>query len=170
MRNFILCIFIFAICGCTNKYDDGFLCRYLFFQTFDNHNAFWVEAKENRTMKVTFGDITWDCHEAIIHGRFPDEGIEWEKVKAKDSIMVDTLAYRQLESLSFEVRKRESVNSFIQSISKDGMGTVLFIKNKYYFVELGEYKDKATKEFIKKLKDISPIPIRSSVGSVLQDY
>ena len=121
-------------------------------------------------MKVTFGDMTWDCHKTITHGLFPDEGMEWDVIKAEDSIVIDSLVYRQLEEIASEVSKQESVNNFIESISYDGMGTVLFIKDKHYFVELGEYKDKPTKELIKKLKEISPIPIRNSVGSVLQDY
>ena len=170
MRDYILCIFIFAICGCTNKYHDGFLCRYLYFQTSTNKNAFWVEVKENRSMKVTFGDITWDCHEAIIHGRFPDEGISWEIIKEKDSIMVDALAYEQLDGLEYEIRKRKSLNTFIEHGYHDAMGTALYIKDNYYYVVMDEYNDKSTKELIKKLEELSPIRIRVSEGSVLQDY
>lgn len=167
MRNFIICVFAFIMWGCTSKIDDGYLCKYFYFPTSNNANCFWVEVKEDRTMKVTFGDITWDCHHGISYGRFPKEGIAWEKIRAKDSIIIDTLAYRQLEDLSYEVRKFESVNCFIQSISKDGMGNVLFIKDKYYFIEFGPYKNKTIKDFIKKLKEISPIPIRGSWGSSL---
>lgn len=170
MRDYILCIFIFAMCGCTNKYHDGFLCRYLYFQTSTNKNAFWVEVKENRSMKVTFGDITWACYKTIKHGRFPDKGIEWDRIKDKDSITVDSLTYKQLENLASEVRKRKSVNTFIVTIDYDAMGTVLFIKDKYYYVVMGDYKDKTTQNFIKKLRETSPIPIRASVGSVLQNY
>ena len=133
MRNFIICVLAFTIWGCANKIYDGYLCKYFFFPTSTNKNCFWVEVKEDRTMKVTFGNMTWDCHRSIKHGRFPKEGIAWERIREKDSIIIDTLAYRQLEDLSYEVRKFESVNCFIQSISKDGMGNVLFIKDKYCY-------------------------------------
>ena len=141
MRNFIICVFAFIMWGCTSKIDDGYLCKYFYFPTSNNANCFWVEVKEDRTMKVTFGDITWDCHHGISYGRFPKEGIAWEKIRAKDSIIIDTLAYRQLEDLSYEVRKKKSVNC--------------------------SYKNKTIKDFIKKLKEISPIPIRGSWGSSL---
>ena len=170
MKKIIICVFVFILCGCTNIMDDGYLCRYLYFPTSDNENCFWVEVKENHTIVVTFGEMTWESHKTITHGLFPDEGIVWERVKAEDSIMIDSLAYRQLEELASEVRKRESVNNFIESISFDGMGTVLFIKDKYYYIELDEYNDKPIEDLIKKLKEISPIPIRDSAGSVLQDY
>lgn len=171
MRNIIIYVFVFILCGCANKLDDGFLCRYLYFQTSDNDNCFEVEVKEDRTMKVTFGDMTWDCHHIITHGSFPKEGMEWERIKAEDSIVIDSLSYSQLEELAAEARKKESMNSFIEGgVSDDGMGTVLFIKDKYYYVELGDYKEKAVEELIEKLKEISPIPIRDSVGSVLQEY
>ena len=170
MRNIIICVLVFILCGCKNNFDDGFLCRYLYFPTSTNKNHFWIEVKEDRTMKVTFGDITWDCHDIIAHGRFPKGRIAWERIKAEDSIVIDSLAYRQLEELASEIRKRESVNSYIESISDEGMGTVLFIRDRYYYVELGDYQDKPTEDLIEKLKEISPIPIRSSVGSVLQDY
>ena len=170
-RNVIICVFVFILCGCKNNFDDGFLCRYLYFPTSTNKNHFWVEVKEDSTMKVTFGDVTWDCHHIIIHGSFPKEGMEWERIKAEDSIVIDLSAYGQIEVLASEVRKRESVNRFIEDgVSDDGMGTVLFIKDKYYYVELGDYQDKPTEDLIEKLKEISPIPIRDSVGSVLQDY
>ena len=170
MRNFIICVFAFIMWGCANKIYDGYLCRFLYFQTRDNANCFWVEVKEDRTMKVTFGDMTWDCQHAISSGKFPDEGITWEVIKKEDSIKIDLKAYKQLEVLSSDVIKKKSVNKFRISISWDGMGVVLFIKDHYYYVELGDYKDKALKDFIKKLRELSPIPIRGSVGSVLQEH
>ena len=162
MRTLFICIFLFILSGCMNTLDDGFLCRFLYFPTETTDNSFWVEVKEDRTMKVVFGCMSWDSHKAVIHGKFPNEGITWEKIHTVDSIVVDSLAYRQLEELASEVKKRESVNNFIVSISYDGMGTILFIKDKYYYIELGDYKDKPTKDLIRKLKEISPIPIRES--------
>ena len=68
----------------------------------------------------------------------------------------------QLEELATEVSKRKSVNNFLVSISNDGQGIVLFVKDKYYYIELGDYKDKPTKDLFRKIESISPIPIRSS--------
>lgn len=164
MKKYILFIFLFAFMGCTNKCDDGYLCRFLYFPTSDNEDCYWVEVEENHKMKVTCGDIDWDYLSGLVLGKEIelDQGITWEKIKAEDSIIVNSADYRQLEELAAEVSKRKSVNNFLVSISNDGQGTVLFIKDKYYYVELGDYKDKPTKDLVQKLKDVSPIPIRSS--------
>ena len=170
MKKNIIIIFAFILCGCTKTYDDGILCKYLYFPTGTNENCFWIEIMENHTLKETFGEISWDCINSISKGIFPKEGITWVKIYEEDSIMIDTSKYKQLEELASEVRKRKSVNFFIQSISFDGMGSVLLIKDKSYFFEIGDYNDKPTMDFVDRLKEISPIPIRSSWGSVLQDY
>lgn len=170
MKKTIICTFVFILCGCADKHGDGILCKYLYFPTSANENCFWVEVKENHTLKETFGEISWDCLNSISYGKFPKKGITWVKIYDEDSIVIDDSKYKQLEELAFKVRKRESVNFFIQSISFDGMGSVLLIKDKSYYFEEGDYNDKPTMEFVDKLKEISPIPIRSSVGSVLQKY
>lgn len=170
MKKNIIFFFVIILCGCTKTYDDGILCKYLYFPTSTNKNCFWVEVKEDRTLKEIFGEMSWDCHDSISSGKFPKDGILWEKIHDEDSIIIDATAFRQLEELVSEVRKRKSVNYFIQSISHDGMGNVLFIKDRAYYFEIGIYDDKPTMDFIDKLKETSPIPIRSSWGSVLQKY
>ena len=102
MRNIIIYVFVFILCGCANKLDDGFLCRYLYFPTSTNKNLFFVEVKEDRTMKVTFGDMTWDCHHIITHGSFPKEGMEWERIKAEDSIVIDSLSYIKRQTFTYD--------------------------------------------------------------------
>ena len=170
MRYFTICLAVFMLCGCMEKHDDGYLCRFLYFPTSDNENCFWVEVKENQTMKVTFGAMTWSCHHSITKGKFPKEGIDWENIKEEDSLIIETATFNHLEVLASEVRKNESVNQFLEGVSYDGMGIVLFTKDKHYYIELSIYKEKATKKLIYKLKEISPIPLRCSVGSVLQTY
>ena len=169
MRIIIVLAFTCLLCGCRNdKVDDGYLCRYMFFPTGSNENAFWVEVKKNKTMEVTLGDMTWKCYTSIKHGKFPDKGIAWENIKEKDSIVMMPTDYEQLEDYASEARKRKSVNKFAEGISYDGMGHVLFIKEKYYFFELYDYDDKSVDNLIKKLKEISPINIRGSYGGTLQ--
>ncbi len=164
MRSLFIFLFVSILSGCMSTLDDGFLCRFLYFPTETTDNSFWVEVKEDSTMIVVSGCMSWDSHKAIMHGSFPYKGIIWEKIHTVDSIVIDALTYRQLEELVFEVNKRESVNSFIVGISYDSMGTILLIKDKYYYFELGDYKDKPTKDLIKMLKEISPIPIRDTWG------
>ena len=164
MKKNILYIFVLVFMGCTHNYDDGYLCRFLYFPISSNEDCFWVEVEDNHKMKVTHGDLNWDFLKGIVLGKEiePNRGIAWEKIKAVDSTIVNTEDYMQLEELATEVSKRKSVNNFLVSISNDGQGIVLFVKDKYYYIELGDYKDKPTKDLFRKIKSISPIPIRSA--------
>ena len=164
MKKNILYIFLLVFIGCTHQYNDGYLCRFLYFPISSNEDCFWVEVEENHKMKVTHGNLNWDFLKGVVLGKEiePEQGIAWEKTKAVDSTIVNTEDYMQLEELATEVSKRKSVNNFLVSISNDGQGIVLFIKDKYYYVELGDYNDKSINDLYRKLKDISPIPIRSS--------
>ena len=157
-NNALIVLLVSVLYGCKSELNDGYICRCLQFQTSGN-NAYWVEVLENRTVKISYGEIDWDFRHAIDSGFDPDDGISWERIKAVDSLTLDKSIFCNLQIITEEIKRHKSVN--IHPVYDfDGRGIALFVKDKQFYYTSGVYKNKSTKELIHLLDSVCSIPRR----------
>ncbi len=159
MKKIILIILLVsALYGCKTELNDGYICRCLQFQTSSN-NGYWVEVFENRTVKISYGEIDWDFRHAIDSGFDPDYGISWERIKAVDSLTLDYSIFCNFQIITEAIKRHKSVNLH-PVYDYDGRGIALFVKDKQFYYTSGDYKNKSTKDLIHLLDSVCSFPRR----------